>query len=94
MVLACPDCTGTTALHEPGCRQRSVNDVAPVCKPVPVEWLEQLLRKAGECADEIEAEVNARYPSRGEQPVAARRYKRDMALVTEMRDAIALVRGA
>lgn len=52
---------------------------------VPVQELRDLIISARQCADDLEAELNARYPEkdRGKYPSEKRRYERDM---TEVRD--------
>lgn len=77
-----------------------VKTVGPACSDVTVtvrrDDLIALAKAAAEAADEIEAEVMDRYPSREHQPVQERRYWRDMQQVIELRkhvDAIIEING-
>ena len=52
------------------------------------EWLQKVLAALAALADEVEAEADARYPSRAEYPIQRRRYERDMAIVNSARSLI------
>jgi hypothetical protein len=65
-----------------------------VCLSVPLEDLRQLLALAVDAADEIEAELDAKYPSRESQPVQMRRYNRDMTLPNNLRSAVSQIATA
>lgn len=57
-----------------------------VRKLVPAEEFDVFLRLVLEAANELEAIYADQYPSRGEQAVQARRYARDMQLVSSLRE--------
>lgn len=54
---------------------------SPPTRCVPVDLIAQLVRGARECAEDIIAEADAKYPEaqRAEQPSSARRHARDVA---------------
>lgn len=55
---------------------------------VPLPALTALLTAARECAEDLAAEIDAKYPSRDEQPVQKRRHERDMQVVQRVMDAL------
>lgn len=59
----------------------------PVTRAVVEADLTELMSSAWECAEDLEAEIEAKYPSRNEQPVQERRYHRDMEPVLRFRAA-------
>lgn len=50
---------------------------------VPLDDLVALCKKARECAQDLAAELQGRYPARDEQPVQKRRFDRDYQIVTD-----------
>lgn len=56
----------------------------PVTVQVPLELLKQIRLALRECAEDLDAELTARYGDSAEQyPSEARRYKRDRAPVVD-----------
>jgi hypothetical protein len=60
----------------------------PVTIHLPLANLLALARAAKECAEDLEADIDARYPARAEQPVQARRHERDMSPVKRAKEAL------
>lgn len=58
---------------------------------VPLPALSALVSAARECAEELAAEVDAKYPARHEQPVQKRRHERDMQVVQRVIDALGAI---
>jgi|GEM_PF-4354596 len=58
---------------------------------VPLTALSALMAAARECAEELAAEIDAKYPSRHEQPVQMRRHDRDMQVVQRVMDALGAI---
>lgn len=58
----------------------------PVTISVPLEELRALVRAARECAEDLQAEIDTKYPEdqRAEQPTSNRRWLRDGAVATEL----------
>lgn len=52
---------------------------------VDLNYFNDLVDAALECADDLEVELQDRYPSRSEQPVQQRRFVRDMQPVLRLR---------
>ncbi len=65
----------------------NMDDGDPVMRSVPEVELTKLMTAAWECAEDLEHELDARYPSRHEQPVQQRRYEQNMDVVRRLRHA-------
>jgi hypothetical protein len=65
--------------------------MSPVTVKVQLDELRELITAAQECADDLQSEIEARFPSRLEQPVQMRRFCRDMAAVERAKRAIQAV---
>lgn len=58
---------------------------------VPLRALSALMTASRECAEELAAEIDAKYPLRHEQPVQKRRHERDMQVVQRVMDALGAI---
>mgnify|MGYP000992371307 CR=1 FL=1 len=55
---------------------------------VPYDLLCRIVEIARECAEDLTSEIDAKYPSRNEQPVQMRRHARDLDVVARLTAAI------
>ena len=53
--------------------------------------LKEVIKAAEACGSELAAMIDEQYPSRDDQPVQARRHRRDMTVVDDLRAALALL---
>jgi len=61
--------------------------------PIPGADLAELIAAAEECAGDLEAEIDGKYPNPDSHPIETRRYNRDMAPVIRLRAALAKLKG-
>ena len=60
----------------------------PVRRAIRVDLLREIIQAGTEVAEDLEAEIDARWHARAEQPVHARKHERDMATVRRLREAL------
>jgi hypothetical protein len=65
----------------------------PIKMPIQMDHLRELFKAAQDCADDLHAEVDAKYPDRETFTFQARRHARDMAVVHRVYSALNSIRS-